>query len=285
MAVSGPEDPSHLIAALSGDLDSGFTALYDAYRTPVFTTALRATGSWTDAEDLTAETFLRAYRSLISPNPPPLDTLRPRAWLLTILLNTVRNDRRTKARKPPPSDIDNIPERPARGEDPALAAELHETNRVLAAQLATLSANQRDAVILRHVLDLPVDEIAAILGCAEGTAKSHISRGLAALRKLATAPPAEEAAAGTTEAGNARTVAPNTDASPPVRALTGSGGQGSSPAADFTGPGLPATNATYIDTGSPIITRSSISAGSSTGSVIDTSSFNASSSINEVHHA
>ncbi|MBB6033748.1 RNA polymerase sigma factor [Phytomonospora endophytica] len=184
--MSGPDDPSHLITALGDDLDHGFTALYDAYRTPVFTTALRATGSWTDAEDFTAETFLRAYRSLISDNPPPLDTLRPRAWLLTILLNTVRNDRRTKARKPPPTDIDNTPERPDTTQDPARAAELHETNRDLATRLATLTAKQRDAVILRHVLDLPIEEIAVILDCAEGTAKSHISRGLTALRKQAT---------------------------------------------------------------------------------------------------
>jgi len=226
MAVSGPDDPSDLIAALRGDLDSGFTALYDAYRTPVFTTALRATGRWTDAEDLTAETFLRAYRSLISPKPPPLETLRPRAWLLTILLNTVRNDRRTKARKPPPSDIDNISERPDRGQDPALAAELHETNRALAARLATLSANQRDAVILRHVLDLPVDEIATILGCAEGTAKSHISRGLAALRKLTAAETAENTTAHTTR--------------------------------------IPAAHATFLDTGSSTMTRPSINTSSST---------------------
>jgi RNA polymerase sigma-70 factor (ECF subfamily) len=183
MNVSGPDDPSHLIKALGDDLDNGFTALYDAYRTPVFTTALRATGSWTDAEDLTAETFLRAYRSLISPKPPPLDTLQPRAWLLTILLNTIRNDRRTRARKPPPTDIDNTPERADHTQDPARAAELHETNRDLAHRLAALSANQREAIILRHVLDLPIEEIATILDCAPGTAKSHISRGLAALRR------------------------------------------------------------------------------------------------------
>ncbi|MEV0644420.1 RNA polymerase sigma factor [Phytomonospora sp. NPDC050363] len=183
--MSGPDDPSHLLAALDEDLDNGFTALYDAYRTPVFTTALRATGSWSDAEDLTAETFLRAYRSLASDRPPPLPTLRPRAWLLTILLNTVRNDRRGKARKPPPGDIDAAPERADHTQDPARTAELHETNRALAAHLAALTPAQRDAVILRHVLDLPIDEIAAILGTAEGTAKSHISRGLATLRRLA----------------------------------------------------------------------------------------------------
>ena len=183
--VSGPDDPTELRQALGDDLDHGFTLLYDAYRTPVFTTALRTTGSRADAEDLTAETFLRAYRSLASKHPPELATLQPRAWLLTILLNTARNDRRTKARKPPPTGLDHAPDRADPTQNPARTAELHETGRELADRLAALSPAQREAVILRHVLDLPLSEIAAILGCAEGTAKSHISRGLSALRAQA----------------------------------------------------------------------------------------------------
>lgn len=189
--VSGPDDPTELRRALGDDLDHGFTLLYDAYRTPVFTTALRTSGSRADAEDLTAETFLRAYRSLASARPPDLDTLQPRAWLLTILLNTARNDRRTKARKPPPTSLDRAPDRADPAQNPAHAAELHETGRELADRLAALTGNQRDAIILRHVLDLPLSEIAVILGCAEGTAKSHISRGLSALRAQAAATTSE----------------------------------------------------------------------------------------------
>ena len=40
--------------------------------------------------------------------------------------------------------------------------------------------------MLRHVVDLPIGEIAEILGCKDGTAKSHISRGLQRLRTLLT---------------------------------------------------------------------------------------------------
>jgi RNA polymerase sigma-70 factor (ECF subfamily) len=52
--------------------------------------------------------------------------------------------------------------------------------------LAELPETQRLAVVLRHVLDLPYAEIAAVLGCPEGTAKSHVSRGLQRLRTLTT---------------------------------------------------------------------------------------------------
>jgi DNA-directed RNA polymerase specialized sigma24 family protein len=38
--------------------------------------------------------------------------------------------------------------------------------------------------VLRHVVGLPYAELAAVLGCPEGTAKSHVSRGLDRLRAL-----------------------------------------------------------------------------------------------------
>lgn len=47
---------------------------------------------------------------------------------------------------------------------------------------AGLPPNQRAAVVLRFYEDLTYDEIAAILDCAEATARSHVHRALAALR-------------------------------------------------------------------------------------------------------
>ena len=52
--------------------------------------------------------------------------------------------------------------------------------------LGRLPEAQRTAVVLRHVEGLPTSEIAEILGCPEGTAKSHVSRGLTRLRALLT---------------------------------------------------------------------------------------------------
>lgn len=187
MTVIESEKPGagdRVLAALVADLDGGFAELYDAYRTVVFSTALRVCGRRADAEDLTAEAFLRAYRALTGYSAERIAALTPRAWLLTILLNVWRNDRRTIARRPVPAPLDAAPE-PA---DPAEAvertAERHETGRELADLLALLPEDQRIAVVLRHVDDLPVAEIAQVLGCPVGTAKSHISRGLSRLREL-----------------------------------------------------------------------------------------------------
>ncbi|MFO7700239.1 MAG: sigma factor-like helix-turn-helix DNA-binding protein, partial [Acidimicrobiia bacterium] len=50
--------------------------------------------------------------------------------------------------------------------------------------LSNLSVPQRNAVVLRHVLDLPITEIVEITGRPAGTVKADISRGLARLRGL-----------------------------------------------------------------------------------------------------
>ncbi|WUI03265.1 RNA polymerase sigma factor [Spirillospora sp. NBC_00431] len=176
---------ARVVAALERDLDAGFAVLYEAYRGAVFSTALRLCGRWAEAEDLAAEAFLRAYRALCGYGPERIAELRPRAWLLTILTNVWRNSVRSAARRPPPGPpIEDAPDPPDPGEGVEDAAARHETGRELAGLLAELPDAQRAAVVLRHVTDLPVAEIAAVLGVPEGTVKSHISRGLARLRGL-----------------------------------------------------------------------------------------------------
>jgi RNA polymerase sigma factor (sigma-70 family) len=169
---------------LADDLDTGFVALFDGYRHVVFTTALRLCGRWADAEDLTAEAFLRAYRALAGYDAARIAELRPRPWLLTILANLWRNSARSAARHPPPAALEDAPDPPDTREGTEQIAERHETGRELAALLNELPDDQRLAVVLRHVADLPIAEIAAVLASPEGTVKSHISRGLGRLRLL-----------------------------------------------------------------------------------------------------
>ena len=59
-----------------------------------------------------------------------------------------------------------------------------EDRQVVRAALALLPRRQQAVLVLRFFYDLPVDEVAGILGCSAGTVKSHTSRGLAALRRL-----------------------------------------------------------------------------------------------------
>ena len=175
---------ARVAAALARDLDAGFAELYEAYRGAVFSTALRLCGRWAEAEDLSAEAFLRAYRALCGYERGRVAALRPRAWLLAILANVWRNSLRSAARRAQPGPHEDVPAPPDPGEAVEDAAARRETGRELAALLARLPDEQRAAVVLRHVTDLPVAEVAAVLGVPEGTVKSHVSRGLARLRAL-----------------------------------------------------------------------------------------------------
>jgi RNA polymerase sigma factor (sigma-70 family) len=170
--------------ALLDDLDEGFEQMYGAYRGLVFSTALRLSGRWADAEDLTAEAFLRAYRALAGYERERLAALQPRAWLMTILMNVWRNCARAKSRKPPPDLREEPVDEPDPTQDVEGAAVRRETGDELSELLGLLPEEQRAAVVLRHVVDLPVSEIAIVLKIPQGTVKSHVSRGLRRLRAL-----------------------------------------------------------------------------------------------------
>ena len=59
-----------------------------------------------------------------------------------------------------------------------------EDRHVLRAALARVPRRQQAVLILRFLYDLPVDEVAEILGCSAGTVKSQTSHGLTRLRRL-----------------------------------------------------------------------------------------------------
>ena len=79
----------------------------------------------------------------------------------------------------------------------AAGADLGKRDALLRA-LAGLPPRQREALVLRFWLDLPLAEVAEAMGTRSGTAKSHVSRGLAALQRDLTDPIDES---GSTDAG------------------------------------------------------------------------------------
>lgn len=182
----GPDEAeTRLRAHLVSDLDAGFAALVREHGAVVHSVARQFSRDRADAEDLAAEAFLRAYRALRGYDADRLDALRLRPWLLTILRNTARNAARDRARRPGPPPVFGTAEEPAVGASVEQRAESAEVQRELGALLAQLPEVQRTAVVLRHVVGLGTAEVAEVLGCPEGTAKSHVSRGLRRLRPLA----------------------------------------------------------------------------------------------------
>jgi RNA polymerase sigma factor (sigma-70 family) len=174
---------------LSRDLDEVFAEVVSCFEAAVFTTALRMSGRTDDAEDLAAETFLRAYSALRKYEPARIEELQLRPWLITICLNAWRNHLRTATRRPVPDTRTVVPEQIATGESPEDAAQRNDSASQLAVFLQRLPDRQRTAVVLRHVIGLPYGEVALVLRCPEGTAKSHVSRGLTQLRALMSADP------------------------------------------------------------------------------------------------
>jgi RNA polymerase sigma factor (sigma-70 family) len=177
------QSPEALLAELADNLDAGFVGFVRAHQHLVYSVALRITGSPADADDLTSESFLSAYRALRTYGPSRILSLKSRPWLLAILHNAWRNAVRTASRRPEQIPVAEPPETRA-ADSVEERVELRETRKELALLLGMLPPSQREAVVLRHVVDLPVAEIAAVMGMPEGTVKSHASRGLRRLRDL-----------------------------------------------------------------------------------------------------
>ena len=169
---------------LSQDLEGAFPDVVAGYQQAVFTTALRLSGRPDDAADIAAEAFLRAYAALRTYSGERIGQLRLRPWLLTIVLNLLRNEARAASRRPAQVGLEAWAPLFDGGEGPEEQAQRHDGQVRLGGLLTELPEAQRTAVVLRHVVGLRYAEMADVMGCPEGTAKSHVARGLQRLRQL-----------------------------------------------------------------------------------------------------
>ncbi|MGA7272795.1 MAG: RNA polymerase sigma factor [Acidimicrobiia bacterium] len=163
-----------LCARLASDLDTTFPELVTALADDVYSGLRRMAGA-DEAEDLTQETFIRAFRALQGYETDRIRNLRLRGWIWTIALNLGRNHARARARRPTLTELEDRFGAP----DPEPADSAAWDRR-----LARLPPAQRRAVVLRHVVGLEYTEIAAATGRAEATARSDVHRGLERLRTL-----------------------------------------------------------------------------------------------------
>ncbi|GIE59208.1 RNA polymerase subunit sigma-24 [Actinoplanes octamycinicus] len=136
--------------------------------------AVMLTGDPTAAQDLVQETMLRVqlhWRRVARSDSPD-------GYVRRIMTNQFIESRRASwwRRVLLRADPDPVVAAPTDH-----AAESAERDRVWSL-LARLPRRQRAALVLRYYEDLPDQEIADILGCAVGTVRSSISRGLDALR-------------------------------------------------------------------------------------------------------
>ncbi len=170
-----------LIAGLADDLDGHFESLVCMYQDRLYRFALRMSGNPEDAEEVAQDALVRAYRALSQYPNERILALALRPWLYQICLNVFRNRVRRRTLQLVPLDGDLLSGRDR--ERPERLVEAAEGSRELADHLATLPERFRAAVVLRHIEELGIAEIATALGQPEGTVKSNIHRGIRLLRQ------------------------------------------------------------------------------------------------------
>jgi len=167
----------------SGDkrrLDSDFTELYRAHLRDVYSYSYYRVGNHHDAEDLTEQTFLQAYRHFEraqrESNGRPL-----RPWLIRIAHNLAANYYRDRSRKPQ-----------TQLEDAAVVSAPHDTETLVEGRqelkevlqgVAALPDDRREALIMRFALGMDNREIARALGRTEGATKVLIHRAIKQLEQ------------------------------------------------------------------------------------------------------
>lgn len=163
-----------LAISLASDLDASFPTVVEEMGTRLFWGLRRICGDHQEAEDLTQETFIRAYRALGGYEPDRIREIDLRPWLWTIAMNLGRNHLRDRSRRPIFVEMtgDSGVDDPEPVDD-----------AVWDRRLGTLNPEQRTAVVLRHVVGMGIEEISEITNRPHGTVKADIHRGLARLRK------------------------------------------------------------------------------------------------------
>jgi RNA polymerase sigma-70 factor (ECF subfamily) len=185
--LSGDAD-TNLVRMAQAGAPEAFSELVRRYQDRVYAIIAGMVADEEDALDLTQETFIKAYMAL--------DRFRQDAgfftWLYRIAVHCCIDFSRKRKRRLEPLPLDQYvgddPSLEPRDSSPARDPERAAMNGHLRAAIRTalqqITEPFRTAVILRDMEDLSQEEIARIMGCPLGTAKTRIHRGRCQLRDL-----------------------------------------------------------------------------------------------------
>ena len=168
-----------------------FEQLLHAYRKLVFTFLYRYGIQARNRDDLFQDIFLKVHQS--AHRYRPSEPLRP--WLISIVLNTVRNFRRDRGRRKhfmshlkavtgngsTDKNISEISASNPLNEGPDEQLEQHTTVKWLEQRITTLPERQREVLVLSTMKGLRMKDISVILAMPESTVKTHLRRARLAL--------------------------------------------------------------------------------------------------------
>jgi RNA polymerase sigma-70 factor, ECF subfamily len=163
------------------DLDRSFSELYRTHLRDVYSYAYYRVGNHHDAEDLTEQTFLQAYRhyerALRESDGRPL-----RPWLIRIAHNLAANYYRDRARRPE-SAIEDAAVISAPHTTETLVEGREQLGQILAG-VQQLPDDRREALIMRFALGMDNREIARAMGRSDGATKVLLHRAIKQLEGI-----------------------------------------------------------------------------------------------------
>ncbi len=180
--VTTTDEATWIARARSGDA-AAFEALLNRYERQIYAYIYRMMGgNGDDAEDLTQDTFLKAYRALSRTS----DDLNVSAWLHRIASNSCLDElrRRQRIRWQPwdGTKHDRLLHGSA-GENPERSTLRREAEGAVQEILNRMSARNKQALVLREYEGLSCEEIGEIMGVSRSAVKSVLFRAREEFRK------------------------------------------------------------------------------------------------------
>jgi len=158
--------------------DTSFEALMSEHHGEIYRYVLRVSGRRSDADDLSQETFLRAFRAY---RALPPDANR-RAWLFTIATNLCRNHFRAQGRRRLAYAHVAMGASESGRDRPDHVAVGREAGQIVEAVVTRLPLKQRLAFIQRKIHGLEYEAIGQSLQCSAESARAHVFQALKKIR-------------------------------------------------------------------------------------------------------
>lgn len=173
--TTAKQETWRVLRAQSGDREA-LDELLEAVQESLYRYIFRLVGASSLAEDILQEVFIRIYRKLRWLREPEL--FRPWAYRIASreAFKHLKRERRWEEQVRDESTLEAIP---AQSSEESYEPELIEH---LPALIARVSPASRAVLILHYLNEMPLAEVAAVLGIALGTVKSRLAYGLESLR-------------------------------------------------------------------------------------------------------
>jgi len=170
-------DEKGLVARAQAGDEEAFAALIKIHMARVYRIAYRLCWDHDDADDITQDTFVQAFKHLrnfrLGANFAP--------WLYRIAVNRCLSHRAQRQRARPSQPPIELPVHLC--DDPEIHVAASETSSRVREEIRRLPRRQQAAIVLFGLEGWSVAETASIMGCSPGTVKRHLHRAKATLRE------------------------------------------------------------------------------------------------------